>query len=84
MDYIAKEKFIKCLRSTKLDLILISHDRDVLKAVDQIIELKSNGIQKYYGNYNDYVRINTQSAVEGINKFETDLMNIKKTKSQML
>ena len=45
MDYIAKEKFIKWLRSTKLDLILISHDRDVLKAVDQIIELKANGIQ---------------------------------------
>lgn len=84
MDYIAKEKFIKWLRSTKLDLILISHDRDVLKAVDQIIELKANGIQKYDGNYDDYVRINTKSAVEGNNEFETDLMNIKKTKSQIL
>jgi ATP-binding cassette, subfamily F, member 3 len=40
MDYIGKAAFVQWLKNTNSSVLVISHDRDVLGAVDRIIELK--------------------------------------------
>jgi ATPase subunit of ABC transporter with duplicated ATPase domains len=40
MDYVAKQSFIKWFKSAREAIVVITHDRDVLQAVDRIIEVK--------------------------------------------
>lgn len=84
MDYVGKEKFISWLKKTKDSLLIISHDRDVLKYVDKILELKDMQISIFNGNYDNYLSINSISNVSSITKYENDLKRIDKAKKQML
>src|SRR6185436_3403301 len=40
MDYIAKEAFISWLNGAQEAVVVITHDRDVLRTVDRIIEIR--------------------------------------------
>ncbi len=61
-------------------ILIVSHDRELLKLMDQIIELSQLGLKTYGGNYTDYVK---QKAIEQ-ETLEQDLINaqkhLKKTK----
>ncbi len=70
MDYVAKAQFIEWLQTAKEAVLVITHDRDVLKEVDRIIELKDGESVSYKGNYDAYLKQNAVSTGSQMNEFE--------------
>ncbi len=70
MDYVAKAQFIDWLRGAKEAVLVITHDRDVLREVDRIVELKDGGNASYKGNYDAYLKQNAVSTGSQMNEFE--------------
>ena len=70
MDYVAKEQFISWVKSAREAMLIVTHDRDVLREVDRIIELKDGGCQSFKGNYDAYLRQNAVSTGSQMNEFE--------------
>jgi ATPase subunit of ABC transporter with duplicated ATPase domains len=83
MDYLAKEAFIEWLRTVKSSVLVISHDRDVLKNVDRILELKDQKIFSYPGNYDKYLAQNAVTTTNAINEFGTSEKRIANLKEQI-
>ncbi len=70
MDYVAKQKFIDWMKSAQEAMLIITHDRDVLAAVDRIIEIKDGKAEIYNGNYDQYLKQNAMSTTGAMNEFE--------------
>lgn len=70
MDYIAKDSFIKWLKSTSEAVLVITHDRDVLSAIDRIIEIRDGRSYNFRGNYSDYLKTNTNQITNQVNEYE--------------
>lgn len=70
MDYVAKAQFVEWLKVAKEAVLVITHDRDVLKEVDRIIELKDGESVSYRGNYDAYLKQNAVSTGSQMNEFE--------------
>ena len=70
MDYLAKQKFVDWMRSTKTAMLIITHDRDVLKNVDRIIEIRDGEAHIYDGNYDQYLALNAERTSSGMHEFE--------------
>jgi ATP-binding cassette subfamily F protein 3 len=70
MDYVAKAQFIDWMQSAREAMLVITHDRDVLREVDRIIELKDGGCVSYKGNYDAYLKQNAVSTGTQMNDFE--------------
>ena len=70
MDYIAKAQFVDWLKSAKEAVLVITHDRDVLKEVDRIVEIKDGSSQSFKGNYDAYLKQNAVSTGSQMNEFE--------------
>ncbi|HSX34372.1 MAG TPA: ABC-F family ATP-binding cassette domain-containing protein [Candidatus Saccharimonadales bacterium] len=83
MDYLAKEAFVEWLKTVKSSVLVISHDRDVLKNVDRILELKDQKIFSYPGNYDKYLAQNAVTTTNAINEFGTSEKRIANLKEQI-
>ena len=83
MDYLGKEKFIEWVNNTNLTLFIITHDRDVLKTVNRVIELKDKKISEYPGNYDAYLKQNSLKTTGGIYEYEIALKRLEKLKKQI-
>ncbi len=70
MDYIAKQQFVDWLKDARESVLVITHDRDVLREVDRIVELKDGGSQSFKGNYDAYLKQNAVSTGSQMNEFE--------------
>lgn len=70
MDYVAKKQFIEWMRGAREAMLVITHDRDVLKEVDRIVELKDGDSVSYKGNYDSYLKQNAVSTGSQMNEFE--------------
>ncbi len=70
MDYVAKAQFVEWLKDAKEGVLVITHDRDVLREVDRIIELKDGDSVSYKGNYDAYLKQNAVSTGSQMNDFE--------------
>ncbi len=70
MDYLAKAQFIDWMQDARESMLVITHDRDVLKHVDRIIELKDGNSVSYKGNYDAYLKQNAVSTSTQMNTFE--------------
>lgn len=70
MDYIAKQQFIDWLKQAREAVLVITHDRDVLREVDRIIEIKDGGSASFKGNYDAYLKQNAVSTGSQMNEFE--------------
>jgi len=84
MDYIAKDQFIEWLKGAHEGTLLITHDRDVLREVDRIIELKDGGSQSFKGNYDAYLKQNAVSTGSQMNEFEMIEKRIINLKSKVI
>ena len=51
-------------------MLIITHDRDVLREVDRIIEIKDGGSASFKGNYDTYLKQNAVSTGSQMNDFE--------------
>ena len=54
LDFESPELLYDFIRSTKSTLIVVSHDRKLLKILNKICELSKNGITVYGGNFDFY------------------------------
>lgn len=70
MDYVAKAQFVNWLKGANEAMLVITHDRDVLREVDRIVELKDGGSQSFKGNYDSYLKQNAVSTGSQMNEFE--------------
>jgi ATPase subunit of ABC transporter with duplicated ATPase domains len=70
MDYIAKAQYIEWMKSAREAMLVITHDRDVLREVDRIVELKDGDSVSYKGNYDAYLKQNAVSTGTQMNDFE--------------
>jgi ATPase subunit of ABC transporter with duplicated ATPase domains len=70
MDYIAKTQFIDWMKNAPEAALVITHDRDVLREVDRIIEITAQGSVSFKGNYDAYLKQNAVSTGSQMNEFE--------------
>jgi ATP-binding cassette subfamily F protein 3 len=70
MDYKAKAQFIDWMKDAREAMLVITHDRDVLREVDRIVELKDGSNVSYRGNYDAYLKQNAVSTGTQMNDFE--------------
>jgi ATPase subunit of ABC transporter with duplicated ATPase domains len=84
MDYVAKQQFIDWMRSAREAVLVITHDRDVLREVDKIVELKDGGSQTFKGNYDAYLKQNAVSTGSQMNEFEMIERRITNLKAKVI
>ncbi|MDB5169806.1 MAG: Uup, transporter ATPase, ATP-binding cassette, subfamily er 3 [Candidatus Saccharibacteria bacterium] len=70
MDYRAKESFIKWLKAAQEAIVVITHDRDVLREVDKIIEIRNGQAYTFRGNYEQYLSINKNQVTAQVNEYD--------------
>ena len=70
MDYVAKEAFIKWFNGTDEAVMVITHDRDVLKHVNKIIEIRDGRAYPFKGNYKQYLNINKNQITSQVNEYD--------------
>ncbi len=83
MDYKAKAAFIDWLQAAPHACLVITHDRDVLAHVDRIIEIKDGRAHSFKGNYDDYLRQNTQATTSQLQSYEVAQQTIANLKKQI-
>ena len=76
LDYHGKELFLRWLRGVRTAVCIISHDRDVLKEVNAIIEIRDYQAYTYPGNYESYIKQNGTSTVTQIGQYESALKRL--------
>jgi ATPase subunit of ABC transporter with duplicated ATPase domains len=84
MDYIAKASFVNWLKLANEAVMVITHDRDVLGVVDRIIEIRDGKAYSFKGNYNDYLKSNTQNITSQVNEFENTQRRITNLKADVV
>lgn len=84
MDYVAKQQFIDWMKNAKEAMLIITHDRDVLKEVDRIIEIKDGTSVSYRGNYDAYLKQNATQTAAGMNNFEQTEKRIANLRQKVL
>lgn len=85
MDFLAKKSFIKWMQDAhNITILVITHDRDVLREVDKIIEIKDSKVFEFKGNYDAYLRQNRVTTVNQIGDFETAQRTLLNLRRQIL
>jgi ATP-binding cassette, subfamily F, member 3 len=84
MDYVAKELFIEWLRGANEAMVVITHDRDVLRHIDRIIEVKDGAARSYSGNYDAYLKQNAASTVTQVHEYEVVQRQIENAKNKVI
>ncbi len=84
MDYIAKDRFLEWFKATKEAVVVITHDRDVLRHVDRIVEIRDNRAFSYKGNYDDYLRTNADKITAQVNEFTVSQRRISNLKEDIV
>ncbi len=69
MDYEAKKAFIKWFKSAQEAILVITHDRDLLMAVDKIIEIKDQKAYPFNGNYDAYLKTKATKTVSAVHEY---------------
>lgn len=84
MDYVAKEAFVKWMKGTRESVIAVTHDRDVLKAVDRIIEIRDGQAYAFKGNYDTYLKTNAIKMTSQVNEFGVTQRRISNLKDNII
>lgn len=83
MDFQGKERFIAWMKSLPQTVLVVTHDRDVLKAVNKIIELKDKKIDIYKGNYDHYIAQNAHQTLSSVKMYTDQLNRLKEAKKKV-
>jgi ATPase subunit of ABC transporter with duplicated ATPase domains len=84
MDFVAKASFVGWLKAASEAVVVITHDRDVLGVVDRIVEIRDGKAYSFKGNYNDYLKSNTQNITSQVNEFENVQRRITNLKADVV
>lgn len=55
LDLDSKSQFVKALETSKLGMIIVSHDRELLNKMDRILEISNLGLKSFGGNFDFYI-----------------------------
>ena len=83
LDFLGKERFISWMNSLKSTVIVVTHDRDVLKNVHKIYELKDKKLATFKGNYNHYISHNTSTTLSSVKLYTVQLNRLKEAKKKL-
>jgi len=83
MDYQGKDRFIAWMKSIPQTVLVVTHDRDVLKHVNKIIELKDQRIEIYKGNYHHYITQNSTKTLTSVKLYSDQLNRLKEAKKKV-
>ena len=84
MDYIAKDAFVKWLKAAQESVVVITHDRDVLRTVDRIIEIRDGSAYAFRGNYDDYLRTNKSQVTSQVNEYDITQKRIRNLQEDVI
>jgi ATP-binding cassette subfamily F protein 3 len=84
MDYIAKDAFVKWLKAAQEAVVVITHDRDVLRNVDRIIEIRDGSAYAFRGNYDDYLRTNKSQVTSQVNEYDITQKRIRNLQEDVI
>jgi ATP-binding cassette subfamily F protein 3 len=84
MDYVAKEAFLEWFKVARGSVVVITHDRDVLEAVDRIIEIRDGQAFSYTGGYNDYLRTNATRITGQVNEYAVQQRRISNLREDII
>lgn len=79
LDSVSRNILYTLIKKYKRGLLIVSHDRELLNLMEEIVELSSKGIKTYGGNfefYKEQKRIETEAA-----QSTYDALNLQYTKS---
>ena len=83
MDFVGKKRFVKWLRTLPQAVVVVTHDRDVLKHVGKIFELKEQKIDVFKGNYDSYISQNANKTVTSVKLYSDQLNRLKEAKKKV-
>ncbi|AKM81283.1 MAG: hypothetical protein UT13_C0001G0322 [Candidatus Pacebacteria bacterium GW2011_GWF2_38_9] len=83
LDYLGKERFISWMRTLKKTVIVVTHDRNVLKYVNKIIEIKDKRLDIYKGNYDHYIALNSSNTLSSVKNYTNQLNKLKEAKKKV-
>ncbi len=83
LDYLGKERFISWMKSIKQSVIVVTHDRDVLRYVHKIYELKDKRLEIFKGNYDHYITHNSTQTLSSVKEYTNQLNRLKEAKKKM-
>lgn len=66
-DHEARKAFYHWVRTSPVGMLIVSHDRELLRQVDTILELSAHGLRSYGGSYDAYAE---QKAAENATRQE--------------
>lgn len=84
LDYHGKAQFLRWMQKLETAAVIISHDRDVLRLVSSVVELRDKTLHTYSGNYDAYISQNGTSTVTQIGQYESAKKRVTTLKKQML
>jgi ATP-binding cassette subfamily F protein 3 len=84
MDYVAKEAFVKWLKAAQEAVVVITHDRDVLRSVDRIVEIRDGSAYAFRGNYDDYLRTNKSQVTSQVNEYDITQKRIRNLQEDVI
>lgn len=84
MDYVAKASFISWMKQAGEAVMVITHDRDVLGAVDRIIEIRDGQALSFDGNYDKYLKLNVMNISSEVNEYEVSQRKIANLKADVI
>jgi len=83
MDYLGKEQFISWMQTVTQSMLIVTHDRDVLKYVNRILELKDKEIFNFKGNYDHYLKQNAMQTTGAVMEYQNQLRRLKEAKERV-
>jgi ATPase subunit of ABC transporter with duplicated ATPase domains len=82
LDYTAREKLYNWVSSTDATLLVVSHDVTLLNLMDTIVDLSSQGVKIYGGNYELYREQKDAQNKALIQKIESSRAELKEAKKK--
>jgi ATPase subunit of ABC transporter with duplicated ATPase domains len=83
LDLSSKQLLYDVIKHWHKGLIVVSHDRNLLDLMEQIVELTVNGAQMYGGNYSAYIIQKEQMQTAVARQLSDAKKQLKKTKKAM-
>ncbi len=83
MDYQGKERFITWMKTIPQAVIVVTHDRDVLRSVSRVIELKEQKIEIFKGNYDQYISQNANQTLTAVKLYTEQLNKLKEAQKRV-
>lgn len=83
MDYLGKQRFISWMKGLSQAVVVVTHDRDVLRNVHKIVELKEKRIDVFKGNYDNYITQNANQTLTSVKLYSDQLNRLKEAKKKV-